>query len=48
MRKMAKEVRKNQKFSFGRDKWAVIRHPSRDVKNTCMRPKFNGENWLEI
>lgn len=31
---MAKEVREDQKFSFGHDKGAVIRYPSRDVKNT--------------
>lgn len=33
-KKMAKEVREDQKFSFGHDKGAVIRYPSRDVKNT--------------
>lgn len=50
MRKMDKEVREDQKFSFGCDMQAAIRYPSRDVRNTLkyMRLKFKGENWLEI
>lgn len=49
MRKMVKEVMAVQ-FSFSHGRQAIIRNPSRDVKNTAeyLNLKFSGEDLLDI